>query len=179
MFSGSGLKRQFTYELARTYTLLFDCTSASRRVLNKFQAADPDLKPVLPSLRKRRQMISPLWTSENPLYNRRFQTDTNGKSMVAKSMFSAIDNMRDRNMAVFKITHFRYFGQRLLILEKFINEMKPTTWRELLKDSRDQLQYYTFMIAVIVFVMTVIGLILSILQTVASFMQVFGVPGQD
>lgn len=123
-------------------------------------------------------MISPLWTSENPLYNPRSRSwgkDAHGKPM----MLSALDSMRDRNMAVFKITQFPYFGQRLLILEKFINEMKPATWRELLKDSRDQLQYYTFMIAVVVFFMTALGLILAILQTAASFMQVFGVPGKS
>jgi len=94
-------------------------------------------------------------------------------------MLSALDSMRGRNMAIFKITQLSYFGQRLLILERFINEMKPTTWRELLKDSRDQLQYYTFMIAVMVFVMTALGLILAVLQTAASFMWVFEAPGKN
>jgi len=57
--------------------------------------------------------------------------------------------------------------------------MKPTTWRELLKVSKAQLQYYTFMTAVVVFVMTALGLILAVLQTAAPFMQVFGVPGKN
>lgn len=57
-------------------------------------------------------------------------------------------------------------------MEHYLHEVKPSSFRQLLQDSRDQMQYYTFIVAFIVFVLTVLGLILAILQTVASFMQV-------
>ncbi|KAF8427013.1 hypothetical protein EV426DRAFT_429209 [Tirmania nivea] len=166
-----GLKREFTEELSRTFSLLFDCSPASRRVFHKFQISEPDLKPLMPPLRKRRHAISDLWTSENPIYSSRSRSWAlnHGNKLV----LSAIDQMRDRNKYVYKITNFRRFGRRLLILETFLGEMKPATWRDLLKDSRDQLQYYTFMIAVVVFFMTAVGLVLTLLQTIASFLQVF------
>lgn len=87
-------------------------------------------------------------------------------------MLSSIDTMRGR--VQYKISHFPYFGERLLVLEKYLDEMKPATWRELMRDSRDQLQYYTFLLAVVVFGMTALGLVCSILQTVAAYLQVVG-----
>ncbi|KAF8458176.1 hypothetical protein BGX38DRAFT_650823 [Terfezia claveryi] len=134
--------------------------------------SEPDLRPIMPPLRKRRHAISDLWTSENPIYSSRSRSWALNHSN--KLVLSAIDQMRDRSKHVYRSTNFRRFGRRLLVLETFLGEVKPATWRDLLKDSRDQLQYYTFMIAVVVFFMTAVGLVLALLQTIASFLQVFG-----
>ncbi|KAF8456458.1 hypothetical protein BDZ91DRAFT_852620 [Kalaharituber pfeilii] len=160
-----------TDEIARTFAFLFNSNSASRRIFNKFQASQKDLKPITPSLRMRRRMIGEIWTAEDPLMNPNMADWGNIPETNTTRMLNVIQGMRGRVRGIYKLSHFPYFGQRLLVLERYLNEMKPTSWRELLKDSRDQLQYYTFMIAVVVFVMTVLGLILSVLQTIASYLQ--------
>lgn len=52
--------------------------------------------------------------------------------------------------------------------------MKLAKCRELLRHSRNQLQYYTFLLAVVVFGMTALGMVCSILQTVLRICRVLG-----
>ena len=68
---------------------------------------------------------------------------------------------------------FPYFAERLSIIEHYLlKEVRIGGLRQLLQDSRDQMQYYTFLVAITVLGLTLVGLVLSTLQTIASFMQV-------
>ena len=146
---------EFSRELARTFRLLFDTTSGGRKVFRDLQKTIPSLKPLIPSMRERGNKIGDIWTIES---------SSNGYDI----------RIRGPNMPLgdYELRDFPYFGERLLVLERLLAEARPSTLRQLMRDSRDQLQYYTFIVAIIVFVLTVLGLILAILQTVASFWQV-------
>lgn len=150
----SCIPMKFTKEIARSFKLLFDLTPGGRKVLRDFQKTSPSLRPLLPSKLGRSSKFGDLWNSEG---------------------FCELDiRIRGPNMPLgdYELRDFPYFGERLLVLERFLAEARPGTLRQLMKDSRDQLQYYTFVVAIVVFIMTVLGLILAILQTVASFWQV-------
>ena len=146
---------KFSRELARTYKLLFEITPGGRKVFCDFLKTIPNLKQLIPSMRERRRKIGELWTREST---------SNGLDVRIRGP--------DMPLGDYELRDFPYFGERLLVLERFLAEARPGTLRQLLKDSRDQLQYYTFIVAIVVFGLTVLGLILAILQTVASFWQV-------
>lgn len=151
--TNSCIPTNFTSEIARSFKLLFDLTPGGRKVLRDFQKDSPSLKPLLPSKLGRSSKFGDLWNYEG---------------------FSRDIRIRGPNMPLgdYELRDFSYFGERLLVLERFLAETRPGTLRQLMKDSRDQLQYYTFVVAIVVFIMTVLGLILAILQTIASYWQV-------
>ncbi|KAI5811763.1 hypothetical protein DFH27DRAFT_43603 [Peziza echinospora] len=147
----------YTVELCRTFTFLFDEDPGSRKAFRDFQKTFPDIKPLLPPMRERSSKIGSIWTEA-------------GK-------YSALENARQGKherlrQAQYYVQDFPYFAERLLILEEYLRETRPSSLRQLMRDSRDQLQYYTFVTALVIFVMTIIGLILTFLQTIASFWQV-------
>lgn len=153
----TGIPVNYTQEISRTMDLLFDKNPKSRKVFRDFQKGFEDLRQLIPSMRVRSRQIGAVWTEE-------------GKhSVVSRQRNAPIRALVSKG---YHLEDFPYFAERLLILEHYLHEVKPSSFRQLLQDSRDQMQYYTFIVAFIVFVLTVLGLILAILQTVASFMQV-------
>lgn len=63
---------------------------------------------------------------------------------------------------------FSFWRDRLLELHETIYLAPPDTWRQMLLDRRNPLQYYTFWIAIIVFIFSLGSFILSIIQTWAT-----------
>ncbi|KAF8458174.1 hypothetical protein BGX38DRAFT_1156204 [Terfezia claveryi] len=147
----------YTQEVSRTLTILFDKTSKGRKIFRDFQKSFRDLKPLMPPMRLRNRRIGLFWTEE-------------GKHSTSNQYLNATNRALGRS--TYHLEDFPYFAERLLVLEQYLNEVRPSTFRQLMRDSRDQLQYYTFIVAFVVFILTIVGLILSILQTIASFMQV-------
>lgn len=148
---------KYTQEVSRTLTLLFDQSSKGRKIFREFQKPFRDLKPLLPPMRLRNRKLGAVWTEE-------------GKHSLPNQYRTA--NIRALVRSTYHLEDFPYFAERLLILEAYLKEVQPSNFRTLMRDSRDQLQYYTFVVAIVVFGLTAAGLILSILQTIASFMQV-------
>lgn len=63
---------------------------------------------------------------------------------------------------------FVFWRERLLELHETVYMAPPDSWRQLLLDNRNPLQYYTFWIAAVVFVFSLGSFILSIVQTWAA-----------
>jgi hypothetical protein len=75
---------------------------------------------------------------------------------------------------------FLLFETRLRQLRHYMDEQKPRGFRQLWKDNRDSLNYYTFW-GVIVFgglsvLLALFSLAVSVAQTVASFRELDGLP---
>ena len=147
----------YTSEVSRTYKFLFDRDSTSRKAFRDFQKKYPDLAPLIPSMRERRRTIGGIWSDEGEF------------SPVLARLRGPVSRL---NKPTYDTGDFHYFSERLLILEHHLRVHRPSSLRQLMRDSRDQLQYYTFVTAIIIFVATIFGLILAVLQTVASFWQV-------
>lgn len=153
----TGIPVKYTQEVSRTIHLLFDNNPQSRKVFREFQKEFDDLRTLIPPMRLRSRQLGAIWTEEGKHSIVTMQRNAPIRALVTKG---------------YHLEDFPYFAERLLVLEQYLNEVKPSSLRQLLQDSRDQMQYYTFIVAFVVFVLTILGLILSILQTVASFMQV-------
>lgn len=68
----------------------------------------------------------------------------------------------------FSLRDFSFWRDRLLELHETVYMAPPDSWRQLLFDRRNPLQYYTFWIAAIVFVFSLGSFILSAVQTWAA-----------
>jgi hypothetical protein len=68
---------------------------------------------------------------------------------------------------------FPYFGERIRYLELLMQEQKPRTLKELWRDSRDTLQWWTFWLVMIVGIPSLIfalgSLVTSVFQTWAAY----------
>ena len=72
------------------------------------------------------------------------------------------------NSAERSIDEFRYWRQRLVILKRTFDEAEPKTVRQLWYDDRKKTQWFTFWVAVLVFVMTVF---FGVIQSVGTWVQ--------
>ncbi|RPB19983.1 hypothetical protein L211DRAFT_870957 [Terfezia boudieri ATCC MYA-4762] len=133
----------FTQEVSRTFELLFGSTPGSRKVLyDDLIKNDPTLQNYIHG----RPDIGEVWTCD-------------WKSSVKP---------RHNYMC----GEFPYFGQRLMELEEILKEAHPTSLRQLFRDSRNTLQYWTFITAIAVLVLALISMILQLFQAVAAYIQI-------
>ena len=66
------------------------------------------------------------------------------------------------------LQEFHYWRDRLLELYEEVYLAPPTSWRQAWADRRNPLQWYTFWIAIIVFILSVVSCTASIIQAWAS-----------
>ncbi|KAF8427010.1 hypothetical protein EV426DRAFT_591167 [Tirmania nivea] len=133
----------FTQEVSRTFELLFGSTPKSRKVLyDDLIKHDPTLQNYIHG----RPDIGEIWTCD-------------WKSSVKP---------RHNYMC----EEFPYFGQRLMDLEEILKEAHPTSLRQLFRDSRNTLQYWTFLTAIAVLVLALISMILQLFQAIAAWVQI-------
>jgi len=66
------------------------------------------------------------------------------------------------------ISHYEFWRDRLEIIEEVLNRTQPTTLTQLWLDRRNKVQWATFWIAGVVFLLTLIQCITGIIQAWAS-----------
>lgn len=67
-----------------------------------------------------------------------------------------------------QITRFKYWRDRLVLLKRTFDEAEPRTISQLYHDDRKKTQWFTFWVAVLVFVMTIF---FGVIQSIASIIQ--------
>ena len=64
---------------------------------------------------------------------------------------------------------YKYWNERLSILYKAFNESQPNDLRQFWKDRRNKVQWYTFWIAIVVLILT---LVFGLIQSITGILQV-------
>jgi hypothetical protein len=72
-----------------------------------------------------------------------------------------------------QIDNFSYWHDRLVILKEVYDEARPGTLSQFWYDRRNGPQWYTFWVALCVFVLTVLTLLIAVVQCVEGGLQVY------
>ncbi|MDI1487117.1 MAG: hypothetical protein OHK93_006385 [Ramalina farinacea] len=107
-------------------------------------------------------LIPPVLGSPNPWFLRRQQASSHSPLDAAAGLCKRL-NSTDR-----QIENFHYWRDRLVLLKRTFDEAEPRTVRQLWEDDRKRAQWFTFWVAVLVFVMTVV---FGVVQSVAGIVQ--------
>lgn len=128
----------FLREILLSYRLLFGQSKQSRKLFRRFQDQNPSL------------------TADSLLF-----------MLCGKG--SIVNQYVPQDRATYLVQRdFPILGYRIELLSEDLKGMKPRGWRDLLKDRRDTLQYWTFWL---VAVFGVASLLLSLIQTVLAGLQ--------
>ena len=106
-------------------------------------------------------LIPPVLGSANPWFLR--QRAASHSPLDAAAGLCKRLNSTDR-----QIENFHYWRDRLVLLKRTFDEAEPRTVRQLWEDDRKRAQWFTFWVAVLVFVMTVV---FGVVQSVAGIVQ--------
>jgi hypothetical protein len=108
-----------------------------------------------------------------------FGTSEDYRRSILKTAYDDVATMSSNKQPI-PYARFPLFETRLRQLRHYMDGQKPRGFRQLWKDNRDSLNYYTFW-GVIVFgglsvILALFSLAVSIAQTVASFRALAGSP---
>lgn len=153
-------------ELLLSYRLLFGQSSKSRKLLDQLCASTPP-ESTDPLIKVCASPVSSKWDIRRFAGRRRPQSfpnnifpisalDLNGQIQDSDT-YSALDD-------------FPYFGQRLILLQRYNMRQQPSRVKDIWRDRRNPLQWYTFWTVLWV---GGAGILLAILQLVVGLVQLY------
>lgn len=113
---------------------------------------------------KTRRTIDLMLPKSEPRCRQWLEKELEGTPLGVSTVDSAFHGVVDRHLQTFD-----FWRDRLIVAKDVFDTSQPKGLRQLLRDDRNKVQYWTFWIAIIVFWLTLGGFITGCLQTYKTF----------